>query len=510
MSVADRPFFEAGASDRLPPRRDDSSSSANQPTEPRERLQVLALIAAGGLCYLLAAWFRYHAFRAGAYDLGIFDQAVYLISQGKVPYSTLIGNHIIADHAAVVFYAIAQLYRIYPTIFWLLLIQASCLAAPAWPLWRLARNAGVGKQMSLALIGAYLLYPVIAMASLRDFYPEQLMLPSALAMMLCARQKRFGWFIFWLLLALSTKEAMAITFGATGVYLALVERRFAYGIICTVISVAWFVIATHFIIPHFGHGLQPDSTRFYSYMGHTQGQILHTMLLRPWVPMKMLFQKHSVMYLAVLAVPVLWGLSPRNLGPLLCAAPCILLNLISNKYEFYDPFHHYSYAAVPFIFLAVVESLAHGHAWFVRARWVVIWALALVVAGGALRGRSANSKQITAGAGNDEKRAVIAMIDDGGGVLTTHQVVPHLSHREVVEFVQDPNGGFGYFMPPDDQIDWVLLDFNEDSVRSVLPFADAARYKYQKDPAFKLVYQNGALYLFHRISQRGHDGTSQN
>lgn len=41
---------------------------------------------------------RHQLFHSAAWDLGIFDQAVYLISQGQSPISSFLGFHILGDH----------------------------------------------------------------------------------------------------------------------------------------------------------------------------------------------------------------------------------------------------------------------------------------------------------------------------------------------------------------------------------------------------------------------------
>lgn len=485
----------SGDSSPLP--GDSCCSLGMRAEESRERTIVMTLIVVGGICYFLAAWLRYHTLRAGALDLGVWDQTMFLIARGKAPFSTILNIHMLADHAAVLIYAIAQLYRIYPTVCWLLLIQAVSMAGAAWPIWRLARIAGIAPSIARALIVSYLLYPVVAMASLRDFYPEVLAVPALLAMVLCARQQRFGWFVFWLLIGLSTKEAMAITFAATGLYLTAFARSRIYGIVCFATSVVWFVVATKLVIPYFGQGNQPDSTRFFSYMGESESQIMATMLLRPLVPLKALVDGPWLFYLAAIIVPVMWGLSPRRLSPLLCAIPCMLLILLSTKEEFHSPFHHYSLPVVPFVFLAMINSLPTKRAWFVRERYIVIWSVAIVLVGVIARIGRPEPKQVAVAPSDVEKRRLIAMVNDDGGVLASHQMVPHLAHRQVVQFIyglSEPT----LRLPKDDQIDWVLMDFDEDSMRNAGKFAVDVLRKYQTDPQFKQLYQRGSLYLFHR------------
>jgi len=469
--------------------------------ESNDRLKLLAIIVAAGLCYFLVAWLRYAMFRAGALDLGLWDQTMYLISKGQVPYSTIVCHHMMADHAAVVLYAIGQLYRIYPSVCWLLALQAGCMAGAAWPLWRLARDRGIQRSMARALIVAYLLYPVIASAATRDFYPEALVVPALLAMILCARRRRPGWFVFWMLLGLSTKEVMSVTFAATGLYLAISERRRAYGLACFALSVAWFLIATRLIMPHFGQGHQFTSAPYLRYLGDSPRQIARTFLLKPWIPLNLAFKGKSAVYLPAIFLPVIWGLSPGKLIPLLCAVPCLTLNLFLIKPEFRDLTYHYSWPIVPFLFLAIIEALAAGRGWFDRGRWIVIWSIAAVVLALAARAATTHRAQGAAGATNSEKRQLIAMIDDDRGVIAPHQLASHLTHRQVIQFVYDPSDP-NLSMPPDDQIDWVLLDFNENSMDGIAQFANQLLRKYEADPAFRQLYHHGALYLFHRERQR--------
>ena len=57
---------------------------------------------------------RHWLYQSNAWDLGIFDQAIYLISIGQKPIVSLLGFHILGDHATVFFYPLALLYKIYP------------------------------------------------------------------------------------------------------------------------------------------------------------------------------------------------------------------------------------------------------------------------------------------------------------------------------------------------------------------------------------------------------------
>ena len=50
----------------------------------------------------LASSLRHFWFHSSSWDLGIFEQAIYLISKGIEPISSLLGFHILSDHGALV------------------------------------------------------------------------------------------------------------------------------------------------------------------------------------------------------------------------------------------------------------------------------------------------------------------------------------------------------------------------------------------------------------------------
>ncbi|WP_425354774.1 DUF2079 domain-containing protein, partial [Limnoraphis robusta] len=50
---------------------------------------------------------RHALFQSNAFDLGIFDNGIYLISQGQEPFVVFRGLHILGDHGAWILYPLA-------------------------------------------------------------------------------------------------------------------------------------------------------------------------------------------------------------------------------------------------------------------------------------------------------------------------------------------------------------------------------------------------------------------
>jgi uncharacterized membrane protein len=135
------------------------------------------MIAGSALLLFACSSLRHALFQSNAFDLGWFDQAVYLISQGQNPIVSIGGFHILGDHAAWIFYPLALLYKIYPDVHWLFAVQAIALAIGALPTFHLARQAGLKESVAIAMAAVYLLYPLVFNVNLFDFHPEVIALP---------------------------------------------------------------------------------------------------------------------------------------------------------------------------------------------------------------------------------------------------------------------------------------------------------------------------------------------
>ncbi|WP_217523340.1 DUF2079 domain-containing protein [Pleurocapsa sp. PCC 7327] len=282
-------------------------------------------IAASSLFLFLCSSIRHTLFRSGAFDLGIFDQAVYLISQGQPPISSFLGVHILGDHASSILYPLSLFYKIYPDVRWLLAVQAVALALGALPAWALARQAGLKQGQAVGIAAAYLMYPVIPAANLFDFHPEVIAIPALLGAVLAARLGKTAWFVAAIVLFLSCKEILSLTVAAMGVWLFVFEKRRLCGAIAIFSGCAWFLIATQAIIPSFTNldagigtetGMAAGMSR-YAYLGGTLPEIAKNLLLKPHLVLERVLSLDTLRYLAFLALPVIWGLSIWDLAPLI-------------------------------------------------------------------------------------------------------------------------------------------------------------------------------------------------
>lgn len=214
---------------------------------------------------MLCSSLRHRLFQSNAYDLGIFDQAVYLLSRGVEPLVSLIGFHALGDHAAFVLYPLALLYWVFPSVYWLLAVQAIALASGGFFVWQLALDHGLKRAQAIALVWVYLLYPVVFNANLFDFHPEVMAVPALLGAIWAARRRNWLGFIAAVLLVLSCKAVLSLTIAALGLWLLLAQRR-SFGFLALALGIAWFGISTQIIIPAFS-GEEAQAVGRYSYLG---------------------------------------------------------------------------------------------------------------------------------------------------------------------------------------------------------------------------------------------------
>jgi uncharacterized membrane protein len=113
-------------------------------------------------------------------DLAVFDQGIWVLSQGHTPFSSVIGETLLEDHFGPGLLLFGGLYRLAATPLWLLAGQT----AAAWvAVWLIARRVlpSIGEKMA-ALIGcALFISPPVAYALLSDVHSVVLAIPFALA-----------------------------------------------------------------------------------------------------------------------------------------------------------------------------------------------------------------------------------------------------------------------------------------------------------------------------------------
>jgi uncharacterized membrane protein len=428
-----------------------------------------------------------HALFQSSFDLAIFDNAVYLISQGKEPWVTFRGLHILGDHAAWILYPIALLYKIYPDIHWLFLLQALSLSLGIVPIWYLAKVAGLKESQNRTISIAYLLYPLIFNVNLFDFHPEVIAIPTILGAILAVKLEQLGWFIAAIVTILSCKAVLALSVVAMGCWL-LLSKKYKYGIIALILGFGWFAIATQIIIPTFS-GNEAAAVDRYSYLGNSVIDIARNLVLKPQLILGKIFSLATLEYILLLTIPLWWGLSPKHLTPIIGALPILAINILSESPSQRNLVHQYSLPIIPWLFLIVILAVSNNQIWFKSQRNILIWSvvawLALAKYGyfGSLYLQSWDTWQAT--------KTAIAKIDTHDSVLTTTDIAPHLTHRTVVGLTTSELD-----IKELDKFKYILLNLRHPGWGSSSEIAQNILTKLKQKPKFQLNFEQDDVFLF--------------
>jgi len=448
---------------------------------------INGIVGISALILFTASILRHELFNSSG-DLAFFDQTVYLISQAKLPFSSVLGFHVLADHAAWILYPIALLYKIYPSVYWLFLIQSVALSLGAFVTYLLALQAGLKENQAIAMVAVYLLYPVVYNSNLCDFHPDTLAVPALLTAVLAARTKKIVWFCVSVLIVLGCKTVLSLTVVTMGVWLLLFEKRRLYGLIAIISGIAWFLIANKIIIPFFGSEATLVNRHFYrySYLGKSFSETLQIILYQPQLIISNILSSINLEYLSFLLVPVIWGLIPKYMTSLIGTIPCLALNILADHPSQKNVILHYSLPVIPFLILALIASIAADKAWLKQKRAILLWSLIWFLILG--KWGFFISKYLNFVDNWQATKEAISLIKTQDSVLTTDVITPHLTHRQEISFKYDINelNNFHYIFLNTRHPGWAATAEDYGNLVKEL----------KKRSDFKLQYERDDVYLF--------------
>jgi len=383
-----------------------------------------------------------------AFDLGIFDQAAWLLSQGQTPFVTVQGLHILGDHFSAIVYLLAPLYWLWDSPKVLLTAQTVALALGALPVYALASTRTRSPFVSLLFAVCYLLYPALQWSNLAEFHPDTFATPLLLGALSCLSQKRWRSSCVLIGLAILTKETVGLTVMALGLYMLPRDRWvwwLTFGAGATALLVA---MAT---VRHYNGGESSSYLWLYAKYGRNPIEIVSYLLGHPSVLVSDLTTEPKRHYLFGLLQPVMFLplLSPKLL---LVAAPALLTNLLSSRDAAYSLQAYHGAAIIPIVFAAAIEGYARirhrvsPSSAAVLAANLALWALV----GSWHLGPLGKSHEPPYGSlkliESTEARQALAMIRPDTSVSAQSALVPHLSHRKEIytfpnPFVQRAWGG---------------------------------------------------------------------
>jgi uncharacterized membrane protein len=409
-------------------------------------------------------WMQQSNFGTFGFDMGIYDQGIWLVSRFKTPFDTVRGLNYFAHHVNLITVAFVPFYWLGAGPHFLYLVETIWMAFGAVPIWLLARDRLAKPWLALGLAAAYLLYPSLEWINWWHFHPDALIITPLLFAWWLASRGRWGWFSVAVGVALLCKEDAALAVAALGLALIIRGRRRA-GVLTCAAGVGWFLLATKVIIPLANGGASPFYVKeLFPGFGDSLSAIAVNLITHPGRFFSLVTEPDRLTYYKQLLAPVAF-MPLGALEVLLVGIPQAAVNSISGHSLTHDIRYHYSSIVIAAVFLATVESCARLGGRVAVRRLLVAAVVASAVAANVAWSPSPIGRQYHSGIWavaqprHQIAREAVRMVPAGAGVSATYYLVPHLTHRvHIYEFPNPwvPTNGEN---PPDPAtVDYLVLD----------------------------------------------------
>lgn len=478
-----------------------ASSTAAHPIAPSLAARLALVAAIGVYVFLFAKWTvrNHYAFGTAGFDLGIFDQGVWLLSRFKEPFVTVMGTHLFGDHTSFILMLLVPVYWIWPSAYVLLVAQCLALGLAAIPVFLLGRWVLRDERLALCVAVAYLLQPAVAYINLEQFHPDSFEVPLALLALYFMTRGRWKLFVGCVIALLLVKEDVALFTLPLGVYVAVRHNRWV-GALTAGLSLVYFVLAVWVILPAFNYVGTLDAWRI-PFGGF--GGLIKTSFTHPWDVVKVALGPGRPLYLAQLLVPM--ALLPLGSLLVLTAAAPLLSNLLSTFSYQHEIQYHYSTLIVPGLVASTVLAVRRAPRGWIRAAIAV--ALVVVSLWGAYYWGPSPWSRVPLGLARipnppiEAFRAATALIPPDAPLAAFYRFVPHLAHREKIYEFPTPWRATnwsdyrydGQRLPEADQVEYVLLSPRQTDLVGLLLIPVL------RNEGFVTIYESPGLLLLKRM-----------
>ena len=383
---------------------------------------LLFWVIALSFAYSLLSVTRHNHFESGGFDLGIYDQGVWLYSQFQIPYSTIKERFILGDHLTLTLPLLAPLFYVWDDVRILLIAQAFFIAISAIPIYLLARLRKLSPFSSLIFAVIYSLFSGIQYAVYFDMHPIVFAAGILTWLLYFYESKKTKLFIISLILFLLTQENTGIALAGIG-FIYLFSKEHRRNAILFIISGLFVSLAELKIVSFF-------SPSGYEYSPHFNLNPITSLGRYFDNPDKILVWKYA--------------LSSYSFLPLLNPGAILAMFLDLSQYFLPDkqyahmitPFFHHRVILGPILALGSLNSVLFLKRRGIRAEYVLI-ASFVVICFFQFKNHYALNKltkpiYFAKYSWTSDNESIVGLVPKNASVATQQSLVPHLSHRKEI------------------------------------------------------------------------------
>lgn len=200
------------------------------------------------LVYAFISVMLHIKYQTFGWDLGYFDQLIWLASQGIYPLSSLSKVNLLAGHFAPILVFLTPVYWIWSDPKALLVFQSLIMVFAGWPLYLLSSKKTDSFWFSFSVVFAYLFFIGTQWSILNEFH-ETTFVPLFISLIFYGLETNIN--VFWLgIIGLfGTKEEFSLLLTATGLMIWWQFKKPKLGILVLAASLGLFFILTGVFMP---------------------------------------------------------------------------------------------------------------------------------------------------------------------------------------------------------------------------------------------------------------------
>ncbi len=456
-------------------------------------LMTLYIVVFGALTAL-----RHYHFLTQTWDLGIYEQTLWNTVHGRIMQNDLeeIPNSL-GVHFNVIMFLILPGFAIFPSPYYLLLLQTIILALGAWPLYLFARKHLNDVRLAQIVAIGYVLYSPLHWLNWYDFHPVAFVVPALLAGIYFLDERRLWWAALFLGLAASTQENAILAVMFAGLYAVLMNgtgkavtghntrwRVWAPGVVVMVVALVYFLLVIEIIMPSLGGGL----LRFdrYAHLGGSLFDIVGNMARHPLLLVRTVASWGKLEYVFWLFLPVVC-LPFLEWRALLLIVPGLLQNMLTTFSPQFSSNYQYDATLIPGMFIGASLGLAMLVRRYPTKKKMFAWVLCVSIlvaffVRSPIRPLDFRLGFFQSNATREAMEAAVRMVPDGASVAAHTYFVPHLANRAKI----------------------YMLGFEREPV-DVLVVDGASAFGFRDGHAFRSYlekYMNSGNYVVRRLDDR--------
>ncbi|MEJ7789059.1 MAG: DUF2079 domain-containing protein [Thermoleophilaceae bacterium] len=410
---------------------------------------VLLICTIAAAAYTAYALLRHLHYWSGL-DLGIFNQAIWHLSNFEAPLSTVKGGaNLLSDHFHPILVTLAPLYWIADEPALLLGAQGVLVAASIVPVFLFARER-LERLPAYAMAIAYAIFWGVWSGVGFEFH-EVAFAPLLVALgVLWGDRRQWGRFAAAMVALCLVKEDMAFVVAFFGLWL-LTRRNWGPGVATALGGVAAYLLITKVAMPHFGGEFQYWT---YDRIGEDLPDAIARVVTHPWLPFEVAVDDgQKIKTMGGMVVPFLALSLCSRLG--LIAVPLVAERMLSsNESLWVAASTHYTLPLAPILAMAAAAGLANVAGLLpsnIRRRAVTVAAVAMLVLGAAFNHLAAKTpSRIDTYASQRSFAAPAARalerVPDEASVATQEFLYPRVTARDTADLIRSDMARVDYIV----------------------------------------------------------------